>query len=87
MCEFYDGKIAGVESRSEKIRDEKISLLDCIDEIKDKYKKYLDSEELTRGMVVTFMDKIEVFGKSKIRIHFRYEDFFEPYSDGDINGS
>lgn len=87
ICEFYDDKISKIKSEMERIRNEKMGLLDCIDEIRSKYKEYFNCKELTRSMFVTFVEMVEVFGNSKIRIHFRYEDFFKPYSDGDINGS
>ncbi|MDE6677688.1 MAG: hypothetical protein K2K02_01485 [Ruminococcus sp.] len=32
-------------------------------------------------MVVTFMEKIEVFSKTKIKIYFRYEDIFRTDSE------
>lgn len=48
-------------------------------------KKYFNDTELTRSMVVTFIEKIEVFEKTKIKIHFRYEDIFR--TGGEIIGS
>ena len=85
MYEFYRNKIAKVEFDSEEIHSQKIRLLECADEIRSQYAKYFDSPELTRRMVVTFVEKIVVFSKTKIRIHFRYEDFFR--TDGDISGT
>ncbi len=85
MYEFYSNKIAKVEFEAEEIRNQKIRLLDCADEIRNQYEKYFDASELTRRMVVTFIEKIEVFSKTKIRIHFRYEDFFR--TGGDISGT
>ncbi|MDE7364544.1 MAG: recombinase family protein [Ruminococcus sp.] len=85
MYDFYTNKIAKAEFEAEEIRRQKIRLLDCADEIRNQYEKYFDVPELTRSMVVTFIEKIEVFSKTKIRIYFRYEDFFR--TDGDINGT
>lgn len=85
MYDFYTNKIAKAEFEAEEIRKQKIKLLDCADEIRNQYEKYFDVPELTRRMVVTFIEKIEVFSKTKIRIYFRYEDFFR--TDGDISGT
>ena len=85
MYDFYNNKIAKTEFEAEEIRSQKIRLLDCADEIRNQYEKYFDSSELKRSMIVTFIEKIEVFSKTKIRIHFRYEDFFR--TDGDISGT
>ncbi len=85
MYDFYNNKIAKAEFEAEEIRSQKSRLLDCADEIRNQYEKYFDSLELTRRMIVTFIEKIEVFSKMKIRIHFRYEDFFR--TDGDISGT
>lgn len=85
MNEFYLGKIAKNESECEEIRSQKMRLLECADEIKNQYRKYFDTSELTRSMLVTFIEKIEVFSKTKIKIYFRYEDIFR--TDGDTNGS
>ena len=85
MYEFYSNKIAKVKFDSEEIRNQKIKLLDCVDEIRNQYKKYFSASELSRRMVVTFIEKIEVFKKNKIKIYFRYEDIFR--TDGEINGT
>ncbi|MCM1508106.1 MAG: recombinase family protein [Ruminococcus flavefaciens] len=85
MNEFYANKIAKNEFECEEIRNQKMRLLECADEIKNQYEKYFSSPELTRRMVVTFIEKIEVFKKSKIKIYFRYEDIFR--TDGDANGT
>ncbi|MDE5557443.1 MAG: recombinase family protein [Ruminococcus sp.] len=85
MYEFYSNKIAKVEFDSNEIRSQKIRLLECADEIRSQYEKYFDFSELTRRMVVTFIEKIEVFSKTKIKIYFRYEDIFR--TDGEISGT
>ena len=85
MHEFYSNKIAKVEFDSEEIRNQKIRLLDCANEIKNQYEKYFSAPELSRRMVVTFIEKIEVFKKNKIKIYFRYEDIFK--TDGEISGT
>ena len=81
MYEFYSNKIAKVKFDSEEIRNQKIKLLDCADEIRNQYEKYFSAPELTRRMIVTFMEKIEVFSKTKIKIYFRYEDIFRTYGE------
>ncbi len=85
MCEFYDNKIAKNEFEAEEIRNQKIRLLECADEIKNQYEKYFHASELTRSMVATFIEKIEFFSKTKVKIYFRYEDFFR--TDGEISGT
>lgn len=85
MSKFYDAKIAKAEFEIEEIRNKKQRMLNCMDEIREQYRKYFEMTELTRGIVVTFIEKIEVFSKHKIRIFFRYEDFFR--TDGDTSGT
>jgi len=85
MCDFYDNKIAKSEFESDEIQHQKTRLLNSIDDIKNQYRKYSDFTELTRGIVVTFIEKIEVFSKTKIRIYFRYENLFK--TDGDSSGT
>ena len=85
MYEFYSNKIAKVKFETEEIRNQKIRLLDCANEIKNQYEKYFSAPELSRRMVVTFIEKIEVFKKNKIKIYFRYEDIFR--TDGEMNGT
>ena len=86
MVQFYNYKITKAEREKEDIQNRKMRILRSIDEIKERYKRYTEMTELTRAIVVAFIDKIEVFGKSKVRIHFRYEDFFK-MDGGDVNGS
>ncbi|MCM1316499.1 MAG: hypothetical protein NC244_14145 [Alistipes senegalensis] len=85
MSEFYNNKIAGTEFEAEEIRSQKLRLLECADEIKNQYEKYFSALELTRSIVVTFIEKIEVFSKTKVKIHFRYENFFR--TGGETNGT
>ena len=85
MCDFYSAKIKKAEIEAEEIRCQKIHLLECADEIRNQYEKYFNATELTRSMVATFIEKIEVFSKTKIKIYFRYEDIFK--TDGVANGS
>lgn len=85
MYEFYTDKIAKLKFEADEFRNQKIELLECADEIKSQYEKYFNDTELTRSMVVTFIEKIEVFEKTKIKIHFRYEDIFR--TGGEIIGS
>ena len=86
MVQFYNYKITKAEREKEDIQNRKLRILRSIGEIKKRYKRYTEMTELTRATVVAFIDKIEVFGTSKIRIHFRYEDFFKS-DGGDVNGS
>ena len=85
MHDFYNSKIAKAEFEADKIRNTKIRMLECADEVKSQYQKYFGSSELTRSMLVTFTEKIEVFSKTKIKIHLRYEDIFK--MDGDASGT
>lgn len=68
MSEFYTNKIAKNEFECEEICNQKMQLLECADEIKKQYKKYFSAPELTRSMFVTFIEKVEVF--KKIRLKF-----------------
>lgn len=85
MTRFYDAKIAKAEFEIAETQNQKVRMLSCMDEIREQYCKYFEMTELTRGTVVTFIEKIEVFSKDKIRIVFRYGDFFR--MDGDTNGT
>ncbi|MDE5947065.1 MAG: recombinase family protein [Oscillospiraceae bacterium] len=85
MYDFYSNKIAKTEFEAEEIFNQKVGLLDCADEIRNQYEKYFNTDELTRAMLVTFIERIEGVNKTKIRVHFRYEDFFN--TDGDISGT
>ena len=85
MHDFYNSRIAKAEFEADKIRNVKIRMLECADEVKNQYQKYFGSSELTRSMLVTFTEKIEVFSKTKIKIHLRYEDIFK--MDGDASGT
>ena len=85
MYDFYNAKIRKIENESEEIRCQKIRLLKCADEIRNQYEKYFSATELNRSMLVTFIEKIEVFSKTKIKIYFRYEDIFN--TGGEISGS
>lgn len=85
MSRFYDAKIAKAEFELAEIRNQKARMLNCIDEIREQYRKYFAMTELTRGIVVSFIEKIEVFSKDRIRIFFRYGDFFR--TDGDTSGT
>ena len=85
MHDFYNAKIRKIENESEEIRCQKIRLLKCADEIRNQYEKYFSATELNRSMLVTFIEKIEVFSKTKIKIYFRYEDIFN--TGGEISGS
>ena len=88
MMQFYDAKIGRAEHKIEQIQHQNAQLMNCIDEIKDHYRRYAEMSELTRGILVTFIEKIEVFSKTKIRIYFRYADFFkEVQKGGDGNGA
>lgn len=86
MQHFYSYKISKTEKEVEEIRNRKLQIIRSINEINERYKRYLNMTALSRAVVVSFIDKIEVFGKSKIRIHFRYEDIFK-MDGGDKNGS
>lgn len=85
MSRFYDAKIQKAEFELAEIQNQKARMLGCMDEIKEQYRKYFEMTELTRSIVVSFIEKIEVFSKEKIRIFFRYGDFFR--TGGDINGT
>lgn len=86
MSGFFDKKIAKLKFEIEQNNKQNQMLLACADEIKQKYEQYFEMQELTRAMVVTFIEKIEVFSKTKIRIYFRYENIFSGLG-GAENGS
>ena len=85
MMRFYNSRIQKAEYQIEQIHHQKAKLLNCISEIKEQYRQYSEMTELTRRLLVTFVEKVEVFSKTKIRIYFRYADFFKEGGVG--NGS
>ncbi len=81
MNDFYSAKISKIQFEIDELEKQKLKLLKCVDEIKEKYHKYFEMENLTRANIVTFIEKIEVFSKTKIKIYFRYENFFKKGSN------
>ena len=84
MC-FYNDKIRKAKYQIEQIHHQKSKIQNCISEVREQYRQYAEMTKLTRRLLVTFIEKIEVFSKTKIRIYFRYADFFKEGGDG--NGS
>ena len=85
MNDYYDAKIKNLEFQIMEIQNRKNKLLDCTEEIIDIYRKYVDMIELTRAAIVIFTERIEISGKDKVRIFFRYENILK--FGGDTNGS
>ena len=83
MVVFYDSKIAKLNSEKESIIAKKQKLINCIDEITARFKKYCEIPELTREIVVTFIEQIIVENRQSIKIFFRYSGLV----GGDENGS
>jgi DNA invertase Pin-like site-specific DNA recombinase len=86
MNAFYESRAAKIEFEKAEIIMRKEKLVNCIDDIKARFKKYAGMTELTRELVVTFIEKIEVENKNSVKIFFRYANFFEE-EGGDKNGS
>ncbi len=78
---FYEDKIAKIQYEIDTMTRNRLHMLNAAEEIKERYRMYFDMTELTRGVVATFIDKIEVISKDKIRIFFRYSDLFK--TDGE----
>lgn len=88
MNSFYDSKIVALNAQKESILCKKKKMINCIDEISARFEKYCELPELTREIIVTFIDKVVVESKSSINIFFRYADFFaQEESGGENSGS
>lgn len=85
MNRYYDDKIAQAEAEKQSILDSKIQLTGCMDEIRSRYAEFCEAPDLTRAMVVTFIDRITVYSKEHIHLSFRYSELFG--EDGDANGT
>jgi len=82
MMHFYNDKIRKAEYQIGQIQHRKTQIQNCISEVREQYRQYAEMTELTRRLLVTFIEKIEVFSKTKIRIYFRYADFFKEEGGG-----
>lgn len=74
---FYDIKIKKLKNELEQLISTKAKFRSNFDDIKLMYQDVAEMKELTRGMVATFIDRIEIVSKKKIRIYFRFKDIFE----------
>lgn len=85
MCRFYHAQLSRAAAEMKAIQHRKDRLLRCCDEARERYRQFFEMTELTRAVVGSLVEKIEVFGKSRLRIYLRYQDIFK--EDGDTNGT
>jgi DNA-directed RNA polymerase subunit M/transcription elongation factor TFIIS len=74
--QFYDKKISDYENEKAEILYRKQRIIDRSDEVLENYRKYVEFTELTREILVTFIEKITIVSSQEITIFFRYADVF-----------
>lgn len=85
MRQFYLDKIAQATAEMQEVEQKQQLLEACLTEIRSQFRKYCCMDHLTREMLVTLVEKIEVLPKNVIRLHLRYSNLFG--NGGDTNGS
>ncbi len=83
MKEYYSFQITGLNAEIAKSKKREDRLLACSEEIRNKYAEFYDLPELTREIIVTFIERIDVKSKTDISIKFRYRDIFRTTGDAD----
>jgi predicted nucleic acid-binding Zn-ribbon protein len=83
MKEYYSFQITGLNAEIAKNKKREDRLLACSEEIRNKYAEFYDLPELTREIIVTFIERIDVKSKTDIAIKFRYRDIFRTAGDAD----
>ena len=83
MKEYYSFQITGLNAEIAKTKKREERLLACSEEIRNKYAEFYDLPDLTREIVVTFIERIDVKSKTDIAIKFRYRDIFRTAGDAD----
>lgn len=68
----YDTKKAGLEAEMGALKTEASSDMNAFDTWLDKFMENVNVEELTREMVLSFVDKIFVYEGSRIEIHYKF---------------
>lgn len=77
---MYDEKLGEVQSAQKRIKEEMEDLLQNRPENAhwiEMFKQYQNITELTRHIVVTLIDRIDVYEDCRIDIRFRYQDSYE----------
>jgi DNA invertase Pin-like site-specific DNA recombinase len=87
MDAYYKQKIIKITAEKEEILNRKKRVAVRISDVIERFKEYSEMSELTRGILVTFIEKIIVESKKSINISFRYENFFTSENGGENNGS
>lgn len=85
MRQFYYEKIEKAKQEMQEILQKQKLLNDCLSEIRSQYHKYCCTDHLTREMLVTLVEKVEVYPENKIRLHLRYSNLF--VNGGDHSGT
>lgn len=85
MQQFYQEKIAQANREMQEIEQKQKLLHHCLSEIRTQFQTYCSMDHLTREMLVTLAERVEVFPENKIRLHLRYSDLFR--TGGDTSGT
>lgn len=85
MQQYYHEKITQTNREIQEISEKQQQLKGCLSEIRSQYQKFCCADHLTREMLVTMVEKIEVYPENKVLLHLRYSDLFG--NGGDTNGA
>ena len=85
MQQYYRDKIEQTTREVQEIGEKQQKLKNCLTEIRLQYQKLCCADHLTREMLVTMVEKIEVYPENKVRLHLRYSNLFG--NGGDTNGT
>lgn len=85
MRQFYQEKIVQANREMQEIKQKQKLLHHCFSEIRTQFQTYCSMDHLTREMLVTLAERVEVFPENKIRLHLRYSDLFR--TGGDTSGT
>ncbi|GHU56091.1 recombinase [Clostridia bacterium] len=80
---FYENKITKAQFQINEVKKSRLKIQKCYKQILEKYNEYVLFENLTRAILVTFVEKIIAQNSKSINIFFRYADLF----GGDKSGS
>ena len=80
---FYENKIGKLKNLIASVQQTKANFSSNFDDIRLMYQDIAEMKELTRGMIATFIDRIEIVNKKQIHIYFRFKDIFEESADGE----
>jgi DNA invertase Pin-like site-specific DNA recombinase len=76
LTAFYNVKIGGIEREKSDYQNRKRRIAEQGGEVMERYRKYAELTELTREILVTFVEKITVDKEDELTVRFRYSNLF-----------